>query len=1331
MKNSGWKHNKKTNLVVGNESTPTKVESGQVIINKKATKENLDRLIEINKDGSESKSGKVTTDGTNGGLLKGKPHYDKNGNPLGGIPMVVDGSKKIEAENDEFLLNKEASKKHWKELSKINQSAGNGVPINPSDVGSDDDPQDFKEGGRIIEFNPNHLPKKVIYNYAKMVKDKYPKVWDLGGNIFGNEAFRNLERALKRGYWTDNEEWMYIKWRSYVARHKQDFRIAGVIAMLKWVDVVDRGWDYMKDLIEKEIDKRYPKKKTGGAVTYKQKYNKKYNYDTNETHDLSEVAKDTGVSEKGLQQIFNKGVGAYNTNPESVRPNVKSEEQWAMGRVYSAVMGGKAARVDANELKMSNGGGVEYSALKEILEKAKPFQKELTERWVKKVKEKGEINLSDWDIEMYEFMLVMDLTKAIGNYLEKTDSIKDLKFSKDQSSIVISCLVIRNGEEYKFQTEVIVAGGYNIQQLHLRYIVHTKLPNKRTNPEYEKLNEQYKKMTKAQKIQEQIYNAKLYIAKYEVKVNEAKENSKLSDSEVEKLSRKYKPDSWRTNDTSWEMIVERGADKNFDYSKEKYLQSQKEYKDYLIKSWRTFNANYTQYENMIKREQKEIDKFNKKLAELGVTKMEKGGLIAPNGNKSNLTAEQYQLVRTPEFKAWFGDWENEPKNASKVVDENGEPLVVYHGSSFNFYEFDRKKIGSNYVQSEQGGFFFTQRKQSAENYAKLHSELKSKGFVYECFLNIKNPLIRRTNSDYYNPADNYDINRGEYIRALFIDELLDGIIILGTRKDNLYVVNNSNQIKLADGSNTTFETDSKDIRYDNGGSTSWDKLASASSRFRPYETIVFEPPLIGLNDAKLTSYTWAYEMTMQPNWEGELVGKRVSDWSQAETSAETGRGIVHRYSVELPNSEVKIVSSESVPILLGYQDRTQAKVFGNLATASKTLAKQQMALAIMEAKYKEYLDAIQSVKDKGFPEPHVEKSESLSGYKLFVGDGSCYINENGTYDRERLDCAKSNYINNRLKEMGIDVYSANRSSAIYDLKNRVARQKRKVEQMLKTPNMELGGNIENSDLTEMTLNRVYTGEINSDDAAIELDESGIEVDHDLYERLRDAEKGFLNKNRGLQVGDTITVKGKHGNSDFKGNFRGFTNEGKLVVVYGGGNQMVIGKDDYYENGGTTDDFDWESLFNPSPEQQEKIRQEIKKSEEQEKEDWYQNSRFSKKWAATYQDAVNRTVKEYLDAKATYEDWGSRQYKQNKGMVFLGGDDVFGEAKSIGSINEGRRQRVMRGAKMLMDESIETLKDLGLTDEEISNLLNNKMQTGGITENHEDLESKIMNQQFGI
>lgn len=268
----GWK-NKNTPIIVGSDKNPTKMESGQVIINKKATKKNLDKLIEINNDSSKPVDEKVTTDGTNGGLLKGKPHYDENGKPLGGIPVVVDGVKNIEVEGEEFVVNKEASQKHWKELSKINQSAGNGVPINPSDVGTDEDPEEFKKGG-LIQFNPNHLPNSLIYYYAKKVKEKYPQVWDMGGNIFGNEAFKNLERVIKRGYWTENEEWMYIKWRSYVARHKQDFRIAGVIAMLKWVDKVDKGWPYMKDLIEKEIDKKYPKKgfKTkmakGGGIDY-------------------------------------------------------------------------------------------------------------------------------------------------------------------------------------------------------------------------------------------------------------------------------------------------------------------------------------------------------------------------------------------------------------------------------------------------------------------------------------------------------------------------------------------------------------------------------------------------------------------------------------------------------------------------------------------------------------------------------------------------------------------------------------------------------------------------------------------------------------------------------------------------------------------------------------------------------------------------------------------------------------------------------------------------------------------------------------------------------
>jgi len=89
-----------------------------------------------------------------------------------------------------------------------------------------------------------------------------------------------------------------------------------------------------------------------------------------------------------------------------------------------------------------------------------------------------------------------------------------------------------------------------------------------------------------------------------------------------------------------------------------------------------------------------------------------GNRLAPNGKPSNLTEKQYQQVRTPEFKNWFGDWENDPANASKVVDENGEPLVVYHGSrsmvDFAFSEFNVPAEGVFFTSDYRTATWFSQ-----------------------------------------------------------------------------------------------------------------------------------------------------------------------------------------------------------------------------------------------------------------------------------------------------------------------------------------------------------------------------------------------------------------------------------------------------------------------------------------------------------------------------------------------------------------------------------------------------------------------------------------------
>jgi hypothetical protein len=85
-------------------------------------------------------------------------------------------------------------------------------------------------------------------------------------------------------------------------------------------------------------------------LTYKQKFNAKYGFPKDEPHSLKQISAITNYQLPGLQIIFNKGIGAFKTNPASVRPQVKSPEQWAMARVYSAVMGGKASVIDASHL---------------------------------------------------------------------------------------------------------------------------------------------------------------------------------------------------------------------------------------------------------------------------------------------------------------------------------------------------------------------------------------------------------------------------------------------------------------------------------------------------------------------------------------------------------------------------------------------------------------------------------------------------------------------------------------------------------------------------------------------------------------------------------------------------------------------------------------------------------------------------------------------------------------------------------------------------------------------------------------------------------------------
>ena len=293
-----------------------------------------------------------------------------------------------------------------------------------------------------------------------------------------------------------------------------------------------------------------------------------------------------------------------------------------------------------------------------------------------------------------------------------------------------------------------------------------------------------------------------------------------------------------------------------------------------------------------------------------------GEHLAPNGMPSNLSEEQAKIVRTEAFKNWFGDWENDPQNASKAVDGQGEPLVVYHGTADVINMFDERYGGDNTANNDYGAFYFSDDYDVAEDYGRqaiirryegrneselrdFHDNLTEEDIkniiddvhdfaennlkVVSSFMNLRNPYVDGTqkgkqldlqkgqrvigfvkkgideNYEFQNEEYNFnqdDINdykeeiekRAREDNGLDEDDEIqewqlndatqyvleengiypeqeehDGVIIKDVIDDigdasnkiqTLYIAIDSNQIKLADGSNKTFSPYDNDIRYD-------------------------------------------------------------------------------------------------------------------------------------------------------------------------------------------------------------------------------------------------------------------------------------------------------------------------------------------------------------------------------------------------------------------------------------------------------------------------------------------------------------------------------------
>lgn len=257
---------------------------------------------------------------------------------------------------------------------------------------------------------------------------------------------------------------------------------------------------------------------------------------------------------------------------------------------------------------------------------------------------------------------------------------------------------------------------------------------------------------------------------------------------------------------------------------------------------------------------------------------------APNGNPTNLNEKQWVQVRTKAFKEWFGDWENDPENASKVIDENGEPRVVYHGTDSDFNAFDESHLGEvtdlnatneDWAKTSHIGFWFN------DNKIGFYTKHKP------VYLNVRNPLEFASMESLVDEMSYYD--SGEDFKRSNSDGY-DSVIVLEDEEmgGRSYSVFNDNQIKSATENNGGFSSHNDDIRFrevkDKNGEKSLVGLHNISEEKlrKALRQGGFANPSAAVIDISRQSHTGygSISLVLPSSMIEKRTGKNAGTWSQ-------------------------------------------------------------------------------------------------------------------------------------------------------------------------------------------------------------------------------------------------------------------------------------------------------------------------------------------------------------------------------------------------------------------------------------------------------------------
>jgi hypothetical protein len=240
-----------------------------------------------------------------------------------------------------------------------------------------------------------------------------------------------------------------------------------------------------------------------------------------------------------------------------------------------------------------------------IIDKLSDFTETLSKKFQEDYLVKHSKLPTELDIEDFKLDISYNLLKTLESYILPTDELIEIIFNY-QNTIEVTIIINRDGENYYLTTDMVLAGGHNIQSLHYRYLTKTKLP--KINKDFlNKQKQDLKTKKNNEKIEKEISKKQEKIIRLQNKINTNKNKIGMGSEEeilnlLIKTKQIYIPETWENLSQYW---------KDYHKNEVEYLKNMEELHKQQISFWEMINLENPTEE--IKNLEKEIDRLKSKL----------------------------------------------------------------------------------------------------------------------------------------------------------------------------------------------------------------------------------------------------------------------------------------------------------------------------------------------------------------------------------------------------------------------------------------------------------------------------------------------------------------------------------------------------------------------------------------------------------------------------------------------------------------------------------------------------------------------------------------------